>query len=73
VDGHLLIRIKVEKDTTLKRDGMNIISKHYVTLTEALLGCNVTVNTVNGPHTIDIKGLEKSGHRHVLHGKGING
>jgi len=52
---------------------MNIISKHYVTLTEALLGCNITVNTVNGPHKIDIKGLEKSGHRHVLHGKGING
>jgi DnaJ-class molecular chaperone len=38
-DGHLIIRFNVETDTTIRREGNNIISKHYVTLCEALLGC----------------------------------
>ncbi len=45
-DGHLVIRFNVESDETVRRDGLNIISKYYITLTEALLGCSIVVNTV---------------------------
>ena len=51
-DGHLVIRFNVETDTTIRREGDNIISKHYVTLCEALLGCQLTVNTVHGPELV---------------------
>ena len=51
-DGHLIIRFNVETDTTIRREGNNIISKHYVTLCEALLGCQITVNTVQGPEHV---------------------
>ncbi len=47
-DGHLVIRFNVETDQTVRREGLNIISKHYITLTEALLGCSLVVNTVQG-------------------------
>ncbi len=42
------MRVKVEKDAYIRREGDNIISKHYVTLSEAILGCNININTVNG-------------------------
>jgi molecular chaperone DnaJ len=51
-DGHLLVKVIVETDSSIRREGKNIISKHYITLTEAILGCNVTVNTVSGTETI---------------------
>lgn len=51
-DGHLAVRVKVEADTTMRREGQNIVSKHYLTLTEALLGFDVKVPTVNGDQTV---------------------
>lgn len=39
----------------MKRDGLNIITKHDLTITEALLGTNLNVNTVNGQQTLAVK------------------
>jgi molecular chaperone DnaJ len=70
-DGHLIIRFNVEADDTVRREGNNLITKHYITLTEALLGCTIVVNTVSGSETLEYK--PQLGTRHVLEKKGING
>lgn len=61
--------MKVEKDTTMRREGLDIISKHYVTLTEAMLGCEVAVNTaIGGMQKISLKNINTSGYQHILAG-----
>ena len=68
-DGHLLVKLKVESDATIRREGHDIISKHYVTLSEALLGCEVSVSTVTGGmQRISLKSISRSGYQHVLPG-----
>ena len=57
----------------MRREGLNIISKHYVTLTEALLGCSVTINTIAGLQNISMKCIPNSRYQHILSGKGVNG
>jgi DnaJ-class molecular chaperone len=37
-DGDLKVKIKVEDKPDVRREGLDIISKHHLTLTEALLG-----------------------------------
>ncbi len=34
---------------------MNIISKHHLTLTEALLGCEIKVHTISGDELVKVK------------------
>lgn len=70
-DGHLLVRFNVESDETVRREGLHIVSKHFITLTEALLGCTLSVNTVQGAHTIELKSVPHSGFRYTISNKGI--
>ena len=58
-------------DPVIRREGANIISKHYVTLTEALLGCTLKVDTIEGPRAVDLKKVEFHGYKHILEGKGV--
>ena len=37
------------------RDGINIRTNHYITVTEAILGCNLTVRTVYGKSKIEVE------------------
>jgi len=46
--GHLSVKIEVQKDPLVRRDGNNIVSKHFVTLSEALFGMDVVVDTIKG-------------------------
>ena len=71
-DGHLIIKFTVYSDAAVRREGSNIISQHYITLTEALLGCNLVVNTVQGPQTIEFKNVPYSGFKYTISNKGIN-
>lgn len=72
-DGHLVVRVRVERDATVRREGHHIISKHYVTLTEAMLGCNLTIPTVAGPKSLQIDHIKNSGYQYTLSGEGVNG
>ena len=51
------------------RKGNNVFSKHYVHLSDALKGCEVTVPMVYGDHSIKITdmGIQT---RHLIAGKG---
>jgi DnaJ-class molecular chaperone len=46
--GHLRVKIEVQKDPMVRREGNNIVSKHFVTLSEALFGIDVIVDTIKG-------------------------
>jgi DnaJ-class molecular chaperone len=46
--GHLSVKIEVLKDPMIRREGNNIVSKHFVTLSEALFGIDVVVDTIKG-------------------------
>jgi DnaJ-class molecular chaperone len=59
----------VERDATVRREGNNIISKHYVTLGEAMLGCDVTINMVSGQQKkVSLKYIRESGYQHTISG-----
>ena len=47
-DGTLYVKVNVTTNPLMRREGLNIISKHFLTLSEALFGCTLHVNTVTG-------------------------
>ncbi|MEK7567972.1 MAG: J domain-containing protein [Patescibacteria group bacterium] len=54
VAGDLYVRIHVKKHQTLTRDGNNLITTISVKLTDALLGADYKVSTLEGPLTVSI-------------------
>jgi DnaJ-class molecular chaperone len=48
VNGDLLITVRVNPSQHFKREGVNIHSNHYITVTEAILGSSTTVRTAYG-------------------------
>lgn len=73
------ISVKVELDEKMKLDGINVISVLEVSLLEALAGCQHTVETIYGPHYLEIPKLSKNkdnvikkgfGAKHPVHGTG---
>lgn len=51
--GDLYIKVHVEPHKTIKRDGLNLVSKLPIKLTDALLGATYSVQTLDG--VVDIK------------------
>ena len=47
-NGDLFIKVKVKPHEYFKRDGINILSNWYISVSEAILGGSITVLTVNG-------------------------
>lgn len=54
ISGDLLITIKVKAHDYFKRDGLNIVTEVPVSITEAILGCNLTLDTLDGPLNIKL-------------------
>ena len=52
--GDLLLEIKVKDHEEFKLDDLNVYSDQPITLTQAILGHKVTLNTVDGPRNIEI-------------------
>lgn len=71
VPGDLLIVVEEEEDTTLKRDGNNVIYDLYVSFIDAALGASLEVPTIDGKVKIKIEAGTQSGKILRLRGKGI--
>ena len=69
--GDLLIVIEEVEDEDLKRDGSNIIYDLHLSFTDAVLGTNVEVPTVDGKVKIKIEPGTQSGKILRLRGKGV--
>lgn len=70
VCGDLNIKINVDKDKMLTREGNDILLTVYVPFTTLLLGGKVTIPTLDGKYDLPIKELTQSGTVMRLKGKG---
>jgi molecular chaperone DnaJ len=52
--GDLYVYLAVEQDSEFKRDGLNILSEITVSYLQAILGCRLHVNTVDGEEELNI-------------------
>ncbi|HIK45154.1 MAG TPA: molecular chaperone DnaJ [Leptolyngbyaceae cyanobacterium M65_K2018_010] len=52
--GDLYVYLFVSEDAVFKRDGINILSELRVSYLQAILGCKLSVDTVDGPVELDI-------------------
>lgn len=67
--GDLLIKVKVSNHPYFKREGYDIITEKKITVTQAILGKTIKVETIEGP--LDLK-VNPGEERIVLKGMGIN-
>lgn len=71
IPGDLLIVIEEAEDTTLQREGNNVIYDLHVSFIDAALGASVEVPTIDGKVKIKIDPGTQSGKMLRLKGKGI--
>lgn len=71
VPGDLLIRVNEKQDEFFRRDGPNIHTEVYLTISQAVLGGKITVKTIDGYKTITIKQGIQQGEKMRLTGMGL--
>lgn len=69
--GDLLIKVHVEKHKTLRKDGYNLVTDLDVKITDAILGAEYEVDTVDGKVTVKIPKGIKHGQILRVRGKGV--
>lgn len=47
-DGDLFIKVNVKPHSYFKREGVNILTEKFITITQAVLGGNIKIETING-------------------------
>ena len=68
-DLYLIIRVKPHK--TLTRDGNIILSSEHISMVDAALGCEIEVETIDGPITMKVPAGTQSGTPFKLSGHGV--
>ncbi|HVQ44408.1 MAG TPA: molecular chaperone DnaJ [Candidatus Saccharimonadia bacterium] len=71
--GDLYVQIRIRRDRRFERDGRDILSDTGVSMTEAALGTEVSVETVDGPVTLKVPAGTQSGKVFKLSGRGVPG
>jgi molecular chaperone DnaJ len=69
--GDLYVHLLVTEDPDFKRDGINILSEIKISYLQAILGCNLEINTVDGPHEITIQPGIQPNTVMTLEGRGV--
>lgn len=70
VNGDLNVKINIDKDKMLTREGNDILLTVYVPFTTLLLGGKIIIPTLDGKYDLQIKELTQSGTVMRLKGKG---
>lgn len=73
IAGDLLIQIEELRHEYFERDGNNLLYEHYITFSDAALGTNAEVPTIEGKVKIKIEPGTQSGKILRLRGKGLPG
>jgi molecular chaperone DnaJ len=71
IAGDLLVLIEEEEHPLLKREGNNLYFEQYVSFTDAALGTNIEVPTIDGKAKIKIDSGTQPGKVLRLRGKGL--
>jgi molecular chaperone DnaJ len=69
--GDVIVLLEVEEDERFQRDGDDLVVDKVVTYTQAALGAQVEVPTVEGPAVLDVPAGIQSGQAVRLRGKGF--
>ena len=69
--GDLYVRIRVKSHKTLTREGAIILSEEKIDMVDAALGCEIKVETVDGPITMKVPAGTQSGTPFKLSGHGV--
>ncbi|MFH7244485.1 MAG: molecular chaperone DnaJ [Spirulina sp.] len=69
--GDLYVYLFVSEDTAFKRDGIHILSDLRVSYLQAILGCKLQVETVDGPVELEIPAGTQPGTVLTLEGRGV--
>ena len=69
--GDLYVYISVKPHKTIKRDGINLYIEKHIHVAQALLGCEVEIETLDGPERVTISAGIQSGETVTLKGKGV--
>jgi DnaJ-class molecular chaperone len=70
--GSLIITAIVDKHPTIRKEGQNLVIDLHVTLTDALLGKKIEIETLDGKEVIEIPECMPVGHVIKLKGKGVS-
>ena len=71
VNGDLLVVIKEIQHPQLRRQGSNLYYTQVISVTDAMLGCEVNIPTLEGPYKLKIDSGTQSGTTVKLRGKGL--
>lgn len=69
--GDLYVAVEVTPDPRFRRDGLDVVSRFPIAVTEAMVGGTVTVPTVDGDAHVEIRPGTQSGDQVILRGKGF--
>jgi len=69
--GDLYVYLFVNEDSEFARDGINILSQIKISYLQAILGCQLEVQTVEGPEELVIPGGTQPGTVLTLEGRGV--
>lgn len=71
VNGDLLVIVEELPHAQFKREGENIFYTRVIGVTDAILGCEITIPCLDGPYKLKLEPGTQSGTVHRLRGKGI--
>ena len=71
INGDLLVIVEELPHAQFKRDGENIFYTRVIGVTDAILGCEITIPCLDGPYKLKLEAGTQSGTVHRLRGKGL--
>jgi molecular chaperone DnaJ len=69
--GDLYVHVAVAEDERFVRDGLDVVTRVVLPVTEAMVGATVTVPTVEGEAEVEIRPGTQSGEELVMRGRGF--
>jgi molecular chaperone DnaJ len=69
--GDLYVQVDVLADDRFRRDGLDVVTRVAVPVTDAMIGATITVPTVDGEAPIELRAGTQPGDEFVLRGKGF--
>ena len=71
VNGDLLVIVEEQPHAQIKREGENLFYTRVISVTDAILGCEITIPALDGPYKMRLEPGTQSGTVQRLRGKGL--
>jgi molecular chaperone DnaJ len=61
--GDLIIKLKIKEDTKFIRDNYDVTTNEYISLVDAVLGCEINVQLIDGTQKVQVPPGTQHGHK----------